>query len=84
MKSVSGRLKSVEAPDRYHSAVRCTDYRPFRGFAPSSELLGYYQSSALRTGDRLQQSRRQTEHTSRPTYEVGLAVSSDLFQLSFF
>ena len=36
-------------PKRYHSAVRFTDYKSFNNLTPSSELLGYYQPSALRT-----------------------------------
>ena len=42
----SGRLKRLS--DRYHSAVRFTDYKS-SDLYPSSELLGYYHSSATRT-----------------------------------
>jgi hypothetical protein len=48
MKSVKRTAEKIRRSDRYHSAVRFTDYKSFSLY-PSSELLGYYHSSALRT-----------------------------------
>ena len=49
MKSVKRTAERSRRSDPYDSAVRFTDYKPFRSY-PSSELLGYYHPSALRTG----------------------------------
>ena len=50
MKSVKRTAEKSKRSERYHSVVRFTDYKSFSIY-PSSELLGYFHSSALRTDE---------------------------------
>jgi hypothetical protein len=48
-KPVKRTAEEIRGSGGYDSAVRFTDYKSFSSFSPSSKLLGYYHSSALRT-----------------------------------
>jgi len=49
MKSMKRTAERVEDPSVLIQPSALTDYKSLRSFTPSSELLGYYQPSALRT-----------------------------------